>query len=91
MAKSMFVVIVLMAILSICKGFTISPFGIANELSHSTTSLNAKHVQKKATKKHIDRRPKKKRPSDKNRKPTVYALDSFVKPPEYTILAEGEE
>lgn len=35
----------------------------------------AKHVQKKATKKAMDRRPKKKRPSDKYRKPPPYDVD----------------
>jgi hypothetical protein len=49
---------------------------------HSVT-LNAKHVQKKATKKHADRRPKKSRPSDINRKPTNYP--TFEKPAEYSI------
>mmetsp|Transcript_29301 Transcript_29301/g.68623 ORF Transcript_29301/g.68623 Transcript_29301/m.68623 type:complete len:87 (-) Transcript_29301:77-337(-) len=53
-----------------------SPFG-------ATTSLEAKHVNKKATKKHVDRRPKKHRMSDIVRKPVVYPETPSV--PEYTI------
>jgi hypothetical protein len=45
--------------------------------------LDAKHVQKKAAKKHAHNRPRKSRPSDINRKPVVYP--SFEKPSEYTI------
>ena len=48
------------------------------------SSLEAKHVNKKATKKHQDRRPKKSRPSDINRKPVEYP-DAGTAPPEYTI------
>ncbi len=56
----------------------------------------AKHVQKKATKKHMDRRPKKTRPSDRNRKPVPYDVDPLHAegmPPEYTVLGvvDGEE
>jgi len=52
-------------------------------LSGRNSSLEAKHVQKKATKKHADRRPKKSRMSDKIRKPVVYPEVPSV--PEYTI------
>ncbi|GMH50594.1 hypothetical protein TL16_g00815 [Triparma laevis f. inornata] len=48
-------------------------------------SLEAKHAKKKAAKGHNAYRPKKSRPSDKNRKPIVYELDSLVKPEEYTV------
>lgn len=47
------------------------------------SSLEAKHVNKKATKKHADRRPKKHRMSDIVRKPVVYPETPSV--PEYTI------
>mmetsp|Transcript_19755 Transcript_19755/g.29130 ORF Transcript_19755/g.29130 Transcript_19755/m.29130 type:complete len:89 (+) Transcript_19755:81-347(+) len=53
-----------------------TPFGVV-------TSLDAKHVQKKAAKKSNHNRPRKSRPSDINRKPVVYP--SFEKPSEYTI------
>ena len=52
-----------------------------------SVSLNAKHVQKKATKKHIDRRPKKSRRSDRIRKPTDYPAVEWC-PPEFTISDE---
>ena len=54
----------------------------------------AKHVQKKATKKHMDRRPKKTRPSDRNRKPVPYDVDPLHAegmPPEYTVLGFLDE
>ena len=47
------------------------------------SSLEAKHVNKKATKKHADRRPKKYRMSDIVRKPVEYPETPSV--PEYTI------
>mmetsp|Transcript_24112 Transcript_24112/g.53378 ORF Transcript_24112/g.53378 Transcript_24112/m.53378 type:complete len:93 (+) Transcript_24112:34-312(+) len=47
------------------------------------TSLEAKHVNKKATKKHADRRPKKHMRSDIVRKPVEYPEVPSV--PEYTI------
>mmetsp|Transcript_19258 Transcript_19258/g.38852 ORF Transcript_19258/g.38852 Transcript_19258/m.38852 type:complete len:89 (-) Transcript_19258:323-589(-) len=46
-------------------------------------SLEAKHVNKKATKKHADRRPKKHMRSDIVRKPVEYPEVPSV--PEYTI------
>ncbi len=49
----------------------------------NSTSLDAKHVNNKAAKKAAHNRPKKSRPSDINRKPTVYP--SFEKPAEFTI------
>mmetsp|Transcript_1149 Transcript_1149/g.1907 ORF Transcript_1149/g.1907 Transcript_1149/m.1907 type:complete len:94 (-) Transcript_1149:60-341(-) len=57
-----------------------SPFGVARE----AVCLEAKHVMKKATKKHRDRRPKKTRRSDRIRAPIVYPEPEWV-PPEYTI------
>mmetsp|Transcript_37369 Transcript_37369/g.111968 ORF Transcript_37369/g.111968 Transcript_37369/m.111968 type:complete len:92 (-) Transcript_37369:332-607(-) len=57
-----------------------SPFGVARE----AVCLEAKHVQKKATKKHRDRRPKKTRRSDRIRAPTNYPEPEWV-PAEYTI------
>jgi hypothetical protein len=45
----------------------------------------AKHVQDKAAKWARAKRPRKSRPSDKNRKPVVYELTSMQKPPEYDI------
>lgn len=59
-----------------------------------TEIRGAKHVQKKATKKHMDRRPKKKRPSDKNRKPPPYDVDPLHAagmPSEYTVLGMLDE
>eukprot|EP00568_Trieres_chinensis_P003560 CAMPEP_0183304054 /NCGR_PEP_ID=MMETSP0160_2-20130417/9277_1 /TAXON_ID=2839 ORGANISM="Odontella Sinensis, Strain Grunow 1884" /NCGR_SAMPLE_ID=MMETSP0160_2 /ASSEMBLY_ACC=CAM_ASM_000250 /LENGTH=90 /DNA_ID=CAMNT_0025467041 /DNA_START=111 /DNA_END=383 /DNA_ORIENTATION=- len=56
-----------------------TPFGVSRDLC-----LNAKHVEKKATKKHADRRPKKSRRSDRIRKPVEYpAVEN--RPPEYTV------
>ena len=49
------------------------------------SALFAKHAQKKAAKWAKDKRPRKSRPSDINRKPIVYELDSLVKPPEYDV------
>lgn len=60
-----------------------------NTHSDPTTSSSAcfaKHVNKKAAKWAASKRPRKSRPSDINRKPVVYELDSIVKPPEYTVL-----
>merc|ERR1711862_384898 len=51
-------------------------------------SLDAKHVQKKATKKANRNRPRKSRPSDINRKPTNYNV--IIPPPEYTIIEDKE-
>lgn len=51
----------------------------------------AHHVNKKATKKHTDRRPKKHSLADKNRKPPPYAVDpmSLVKDtPDFTIVGQ---
>ena len=47
--------------------------------------LNAKHVQNKATKKHTKRRPKKRRPSDINRKKVEYP-ELPTPPAEFTVL-----
>mmetsp|Transcript_15701 Transcript_15701/g.15103 ORF Transcript_15701/g.15103 Transcript_15701/m.15103 type:complete len:98 (-) Transcript_15701:79-372(-) len=55
-------------------------------ISRDSVCLNAKHVQKKATKRTAHRRPRKSRLSDINRKPTDYP--TFEKPSEYTISAE---
>jgi len=52
------------------------------------TSLDAKHVQDKAARWARAKRPKKTRPSDINRKPIVYEIDSYEKPPEFTISDE---
>ena len=54
-----------------------------------STFLSAKHAMKKAAKGHNAYRPKKSRPSDKNRAPIVYELTSIAKPPEYTVEEEG--
>eukprot|EP00518_Triparma_eleuthera_P004744 CAMPEP_0182464134 /NCGR_PEP_ID=MMETSP1319-20130603/8319_1 /TAXON_ID=172717 /ORGANISM="Bolidomonas pacifica, Strain RCC208" /LENGTH=44 /DNA_ID= /DNA_START= /DNA_END= /DNA_ORIENTATION= len=43
---------------------------------------------KKAAKGHNAYRPKKSRPSDKNRKPVVYELTDIKKPAEYTVKGE---
>jgi Family of unknown function (DUF5323) len=51
----------------------------------STTACFAKHVNDKAARWAASKRPKKSRPSDINRKPTVYELSTIVKPPEYTV------
>mmetsp|Transcript_48011 Transcript_48011/g.58137 ORF Transcript_48011/g.58137 Transcript_48011/m.58137 type:complete len:98 (+) Transcript_48011:209-502(+) len=64
---------------------TVIPFGLVRD----SVCLDAKHVQKKATKKHADRRPKKSRKSDIFRAPTNY--QTFEKPPEYQILDEPAE
>jgi len=53
--------------------------------SSSTTACFAKHVNDKAAKWAASKRPKKKRLSDINRKPVVYALASVEKPPEFTV------
>mmetsp|Transcript_23005 Transcript_23005/g.32411 ORF Transcript_23005/g.32411 Transcript_23005/m.32411 type:complete len:92 (-) Transcript_23005:188-463(-) len=55
------------------------PFGVAR----NAICLEAKHVQKKAARKAAHNRPKKSRPSDINRKPTIYP--SFEKPSEYSV------
>lgn len=70
------------------RPLSISPAVIDTEIR------GAKHVQKKATKKHMDRRPKKKRPSDKNRKPPPYDVDPLHAagmPSEYTVLGMLDE
>ncbi|GMI55213.1 hypothetical protein ScalyP_jg1655 [Parmales sp. scaly parma] len=55
--------------------------------SSSSTSLDAHHVMKKATKGHNAYRPKKHRPSDKVRKPTNYDLPGpGDKPEAYTEI-----
>lgn len=51
----------------------------------SSTAVFAKHVNDKAAKWAASKRPKKSRPSQKNRKPLVYEIHSYQKPPEYTI------
>lgn len=56
-------------------------FGITRDL----ICLNAKHVQNKATKKHTKRRPKKRRPSDINRKKVEYP-ELPTPPAEFTVL-----
>jgi len=63
---------------------TFEPLSDEHKYKHKhSTSLDAKHVQKKAAKKSNHNRPRKSRPSDINRKPVVYP--SFEKPSEYTI------
>jgi hypothetical protein len=52
---------------------------------HSNSALFAKHVQLKAAKWAASKRPKKSRPSDKNRAPIIYELHSMTKPSEYTV------
>jgi hypothetical protein len=48
-------------------------------------ALFAKHVNDKAARWAKAKRPRKSRPSDINRTPTIYAIHSFQKPSEYTI------
>ena len=45
----------------------------------------AKHAQKKATEKHNRRRPKKRSPSQRKRKPTVYGWENEEEGPDYGI------
>ena len=52
-------------------------------IQYYRTSLNSKHAMNKGAKKARHNRPKKSRPSDIHRKPTVYP--SFERPSEYTI------
>lgn len=52
---------------------------------HCYSALFAKHAQKKAAKWAKDKRPRKSRPSDINRRPVVYELQTLLKPPEYDI------
>lgn len=61
----------------------------------SSTALYAKHVMKKATKKHMDRRPKKSRPSDINRKVPEFNVEPLRSGeagtiPEYTFCDEKD-
>jgi hypothetical protein len=53
--------------------------------TNNRTACFAKHANDKAAKWAAAKRPKKKRPSDINRKPIEYELHSLQKPPEYTI------
>jgi hypothetical protein len=46
-------------------------------------------VNDKAARWAASKRPKKSRPSDINRKPTVYELSKVVKPAEYTVVVTG--
>jgi hypothetical protein len=48
----------------------------------------AKHVQDKAARWAKAKRPRKSRPSDINRTPTIYAIHSITKPAEYSISDE---
>jgi len=73
-------------LLSLASSFVVtSPFrSVALGHTGMPAISMAHHVQKKATKKHQDRRPKKSRPSDINRKPPVYPPIPDI--PDYTIL-----
>jgi hypothetical protein len=48
-------------------------------------------VQDKAAKWAASKRPKKSRPSDKNRAPIIYELHSLVKPSEYSVSDAAAE
>eukprot|EP00934_Nitzschia_sp_Nitz4_P002877 Nitzschia sp. Nitz4//scaffold2_size372955//68504//69333//NITZ4_000377-RA/size372955-snap-gene-0.10-mRNA-1//1//CDS//3329546638//2867//frame0 len=66
----------------------ILPFVPARSIISETTSptfLCAKHPRKKATKWIAHKRPKKSRPSDKNRTPHVYDWPTFVPPPDFVF------
>ncbi|GMI07704.1 hypothetical protein TrVE_jg4982 [Triparma verrucosa] len=78
-----YVYVTLLLCLFIHSGYSFAPstFGLARQ----STLLPAKHAMKKAAKGHNAYRPKKSRPSDKNRKKVVYELDTFVKPEEFTV------
>uniref|UniRef100_A0A7S1GNZ0 Uncharacterized protein n=1 Tax=Cyclophora tenuis TaxID=216820 RepID=A0A7S1GNZ0_CYCTE len=84
------IALILFALLvSTASAFVPMLFGY-RELS-STTVCFAKHVNKKAAKWAAHKRPRKSRPSDKNRKPVVYELTSIVKPPEWTVVEDAPE
>jgi len=49
----------------------------------------ARHVRKKATKGHTDTRPKKHRPSDRNRAPVAYpTMDPAAAPAVMTVVSK---
>lgn len=76
----------LFAAVASASAFVSSPgpvFGV-----RSGVCLSAKHVINKGARKSAANRPKKKRLSDINRKPTNYP--PIVKPAEYTIVSVGE-
>ncbi|CAJ1943088.1 unnamed protein product [Cylindrotheca closterium] len=54
----------------------------------TNTVCFAKHVKDKAAKWAKAKRPRKSRPSDINRTPTIYEIHSFQKPAEYSISDE---
>mmetsp|Transcript_15578 Transcript_15578/g.38099 ORF Transcript_15578/g.38099 Transcript_15578/m.38099 type:complete len:96 (-) Transcript_15578:1006-1293(-) len=58
----------------------VAPTNAVRVASSTTPSAftMAHHVNKKATKKHADRRPKKKGLADKNRKPPPYAVNPLA-------------
>ncbi|GKY91154.1 hypothetical protein MPSEU_000088200 [Mayamaea pseudoterrestris] len=60
-----------------------SLFGVRTQAS--STVCFAKHANDKAAKWAASKRPKKSNLSDRNHKPTEYALHSMVKPAEYNI------
>mmetsp|Transcript_1586 Transcript_1586/g.2911 ORF Transcript_1586/g.2911 Transcript_1586/m.2911 type:complete len:81 (-) Transcript_1586:59-301(-) len=80
----MYRLLLVFVLLSVATAFVPAPLAF----QPSTTALSAKHAMKKAAKGHNAYRPKKSRPSDKNRKPVVYELTDIKKPAEYTVKGE---
>jgi hypothetical protein len=64
---------------------------IFDNIMHNSTVCFAKHANDKAAKWAASKRPKKSNLSDRNHRPTEYALHSMVKPPEYAISEEPAE
>jgi hypothetical protein len=77
-------ILLLVAFVAAVSAFSPLPTGVRVP----DTALCAKHVNDKAAKWAKSKRPRKSRPSDINRAPVVYALDSLVKPAEYDISSE---
>jgi hypothetical protein len=79
---------VLLALLGASQAFMVS-----RTTTGSSTALNAHHVNKKITKRMMDRRPKKSRPSDINRN-NVNEGKCITKmenaPAEYTLMSEED-
>lgn len=74
----------LLAIIATASAFAPAPTGVRV----TDTALCAKYVNDKAAKWAKSKRPRKSRPSDINRAPIVYALQSLQKPAEYDISSE---
>jgi hypothetical protein len=86
--------IALLCVLATAAGFSLAPAGgiaVRRSAVAQSTLTMAHHVQKKSTKKHNDRRPKKRSLADRNRAPPSFnptPLSAVAATPDFTVTSK---